>query len=342
MKKRIFSIIIYSFLLGGIFFLIYIFYPRKYDVLPHRKLANTKYWTMSTGSRIGYVLIDAKGQTKSYPIIYLHGGPGGVITEEIVKMLTPFSEDGYDIYAYDQIGSGSSERLDNIGKYTVERHQADLEEIVGKIEAEKVILLGQSWGSVLATFFAIDHPNKVDKMIMTGPGPVFPINGSLADVVAPDSLGIKEPQYSNQDANREVYTLRDKCIRWYTYVTGRKLISDGEVDDFFTHLNSALNKSTLYDPSLVKESSGGGGYYAHLMTFKSLMNIEDPRERMKKLKIPILIMKGQYDNQKWGFTREYVDLCERATLKVIPKAGHFIHVEQPEIYYQEIKNFLMR
>lgn len=342
MKKRIISITKYLFLLGVLTFLLYIFYPRKYDVLPYKEMANTNYWNLSTGSKIGYILIDAKGSKKSYPIIYLHGGPGGAITEKTISMLVPFSEDGYDIYAYDQIGSGSSERLDNIEEYTAERHQSDLQEIIKKIEAEKVILIGQSWGSVLATFFAIDNPNKVEKIIMTGPGPVFPINKSLAELRPPDSLNIKEPIYSNQDGNKEVYTFRDKCIKWYAYVLGNKLASDKEVDDFFTHLNSSLNRSTVYDTSLVKESPGGGGYYAHIMTLKSLNHIEDPREKMRQMKIPILILKGQYDNQKWGFIHEYIDLCNSATLKIVPNAGHFIDIEQPEVYYKEIKDFLRK
>ena len=340
MKKILFAITKYLFLPGVLIFLAYLFYPRKYDVLPHKTMPQTQYWTLSTSSKLGYTLIPAKGPKKSSPIIYLHGGPGGVITERILNMLAPLSENGYDIYAYDQIGSGSSDRLDNIEEYTAERHKSDLEEIVGSINAERVILLGQSWGSILATLFAVDNPNKVEKIIMTGPGPVFPINRSLAALAPPDSLHIKEPVYSNQDGNKEVYTFRDKCIRWYAYATGNKLVSDKQVDGFFTHLNNALNKSTLYDPSLVQEASGGGGYYAHIMTFKSLFSTEDPREKMRQLKIPVLILKGQYDNQKWGFTSEYLDLLGSDTLKIVPNAGHIIYVEQPKLYYQEIQEFL--
>jgi proline iminopeptidase len=303
-------------------------------------MANTNYWNLSTGSKIGYILIDAKGSKKSYPIVYLQGGPGAAITEKTIRMLIPFSEEGYDIYAYDQIGSGSSERLENIEEYTAERHTSDLEEIIKKIAADKVILIGQSWGSVLATFFAIDNPNKVEKIIMTGPGPVFPINKSLAALRPPDSLNIKAPIYSNQNGNKEVYTFRDKCIQSYAYILGNKLVPDKEVDPFFTHLNNSLNKSTLRDTSLVKESSGGGGYYAHIMTLKSLHHIEDPRKKMRQLNMNILILKGQYDNQRWGFTHEYVDLCNNATLKIIPNAGHFIDIEQPEAYYKAIKAFL--
>jgi proline iminopeptidase len=340
MKKKIISIIKISFLLGSIIFLIYIFYPRKYNVMPYKKMGDTNFWTLSTGSHIGYIHIAAKGRRKSYPIIYLHGGPGGAITEKIISMLRPFSDEGYDIYAYDQAGSGSSERFDDIEEYTAERHTSDLLQIVKKIDAEKVILMGQSWGSVLATLFTLNNPNKVDQIIMTSPGPIFPINKGLSELKAPDSLNLKESLISNQVGNEEVYTFRDKCIMWYAHSIGYKLIPDKEADNFFTLLNSSLKRSTVRDTSLAEESSSGGGYYAHLMTLKSLFHIKDSREEMKKSKVNILIMKGQYDNQKWGFTNEYLELFQNAKIKIIPKAGHDIHLEQAQLYYKEINEFL--
>jgi proline iminopeptidase len=303
-------------------------------------MVDTKYWKLETGSNIGYVYMEARAPKKPYPIIYLHGGPGANTTENIMKMLIPFSEAGYDVYAYDQIGSGSSTRLANLEEYTVTRHKSDLEAIIKKIEAEKVILIGQSWGSVLATFFVVDNPNKVEKIVMTGPGPIFPINTDLINLKAPDSLNIKEPKYSNQDGKKEIYTFRDKLIKWYACTFGNKLASDEEVDDFFTHLRTSLNRSAYFDSSLAKESAGGGGYYAHVMTYNSLLNVENPREKMKKLKLPILILKGQYDNQKWGLTQEYIELLPEAEMRIIPNAGHFIDIEQPELYYQEIVAFL--
>lgn len=339
LNKKAVSFSKYSFLLAGIIFVLYLFYPRSYDVRAYSELGNTAFWDLPTGSKIGYVHIEGKGQRMSAPIIYLHGGPGGAISEHIITSLSPFSEEGYDVYAYDQIGGGSSERLDDIEDYSLDRHQRDLEEIVKEIGAKKVIIIGQSWGSVLATFYAVDNPDRVEKIIMTGPGPIFPINWKLAEVKAPDSLNLKAPIFSNQDAN-EVYTFRDRCIRWMAKAMGQKLVVDAEVDDFFTLLNTSLNRSTVCDTSLINESPGGGGYYAHIMTYKSLNDAKDPREKMRKLQIPVLIMKGQCDNQEWGFAKEYLELFPNASLTIIPNAGHKIEVEQPKSYYREIKTFL--
>ncbi|MFK8058077.1 MAG: alpha/beta fold hydrolase [Saprospiraceae bacterium] len=340
MRHRIFSILKYSVLLTAVAFVAYLFFPREYNVLPYKELPTTTFWVLPKGSKIAYSFLPGKGQAEQYPIVYLHGGPGGAITERILESLTSFSAKGYDVYAYDQIGSGASDRLSDITEYSAARHVSDLEDIVKKIGAEKVILLGHSWGSVLATLYAVDNSSTVDRIIMTGPGPIFPLNRSLATLKAPDSLDIKAPTFSNQDGNTQIYTFRDKCIRWYAYTFSKKLVSDKEVDNFFTHLNSALNRSTVYDTSMDTPSYGGGGYYAHLMTMKSLYTIEDSREKMKDLTLPVLMLKGQYDNQKWGYSQEYLGLLPNSRLKIIPKAGHSIAVEQRELYRDEILKFL--
>ena len=72
---------------------------------------------MPTGSRIAYTLLPAKGPKKAYPIIYLLGGPGGWVDETVVRMMTPLTAEGYDVYLYDQVGSGWSERLADIREF---------------------------------------------------------------------------------------------------------------------------------------------------------------------------------------------------------------------------------
>lgn len=340
MRKKIFNIIKFSFLLGFGIFLLFVFVPRKYNVPKIQKRESTKYWDLPTGSRIGYVLIPAKGIKKSYPIIYLHGGPGGIITDETIKMLSPLSENGYDVYLYDQIGSGHSGRLKNIEEYTVDRHKRDLEEIIMKTGARKVILIGQSWGAMLATQFLADNPEKVEKLILTGPGPILPVRQELAGIKVPDSIRLKEPLYSNRQANKKTWSLRIKAISLWAIILGSKLASDKEADDFQTYLTNELNKSTVCDTPNALKAEGGNGFYAHLMTLQSFNRVKDPRPRLKNIHIPVLVMKGECDNQKWGYTNEYLEFFPNHRLVIIPGAGHSIAVEQPKLYLNVIREFL--
>ena len=87
MKKKIFKVVGYLLLIITLISLFEIFYPKNYNVPQLQQRANEQYWNLSTGSKIGYVLIKAKTTPKLYPIIYLHGGPGGHISDRDIKTL---------------------------------------------------------------------------------------------------------------------------------------------------------------------------------------------------------------------------------------------------------------
>ncbi|MEO0340078.1 MAG: alpha/beta hydrolase [Bacteroidota bacterium] len=338
--KQLLKILIYTCLLGFLFLLSILFIPRSYKVAQFTERPNTEYWKLSTGSTIGYQKLAATTTSNNAPIIYLHGGPGGIITDQTIAMLRTLTTYGFDVYLYDQLGSGHSSRLDNIEGYTVERHRQDLAAIIEKIQAEKVILFGQSWGALLAMEFLADHPDKVEKLVFTGPGPILPINSALSKKQSPDSLNLKTPKFSNQEGNRKAYNLRAKFLQYCAVTFGKKMSSDQEADNFFTYLNNELKKSTQCDPINIEPAGGGGGYYAHVMTVKSFRYTKDKRHKIKGLTIPTLIIKGQCDNQKWGFAEEYLQLLPNAELKIIEGAGHVVDEEHQEVYIETIRTFL--
>ena len=329
-------------LLGILGFLIALFAPRSYGTLPMPERADIRYWDLPTGSRIAYTLIPGKGTKKPYPIVYLEGGPGGAVTKGLIHIMTAFAEDGYDVYVYDQVGSGWSGRLADIREYTADRHKRDLEAIVQKTRAEKVILIGQSWGAILAGLFAADHPGLVAKMILTGPGPIQPLRPELTNLPAPDSLHLRGPYYSNHDGNERANNLRTRAMEMIATSFGRRLASDREADDFAAYLASNTNWSTVCDTSLIDRSParGGAGYYVQVMTVRSFRDLTDPRPKLMNSPIPLLVLKGQCDNQRWGFTNEYLQLFPHHRLVVVPDAGHGIYGEQPQRYLAAIREFL--
>ncbi len=130
MRIDIRRIVKYLILIGLVACLYTLFYPKVYNV-PHIKpRKETQFWDLTTGSRIAYTFIPAKGEKSAFPIIFMQGGPGGFYTNATIERFKPLAEKGFDVYLYDQVGSGYSERLENIEEYTAERHKRDLEEIV--------------------------------------------------------------------------------------------------------------------------------------------------------------------------------------------------------------------
>ncbi len=342
-NKKVARSIGWTLLILLIVFLYNVFWPRHYKVQSRENGKNRTYWQLSTGSTIAYTHISSTSKdTQAYPVIYLHGGPGGAISKRVIDDLKSLSNDGFDLYFYDQVGSGASSRLSDISQYTVQRQVDDLNEIIIKINSGKVILIGQSWGSVLAAVYLSKYPEKVDKIIFTSPGPIYPINKAEINLRAPDSLRLQAPLYTNKAASESSTNIRIRAITFFATHFGEKIASDKEVDEYADFLDSKAYKSALCDTAINLVNRGSSGFFVSIMTYKSLLLLKDFREKIKGTNMPVLILKGQCDNQPWGATNEYLNLFPNHQFVLIPNAGHFINVEQHEMYFREIKNFLLQ
>lgn len=339
MRRKILKTLKWVFLLlvGLFFFKACI--PSKFDTPIIKPRQTTKYWDLKTGSKIAYTFVQGKGNKKPYPLIYLHGGPGGYVHSKVIEVLGQLSEDGFDVYLYDQIGSGLSARLKNVDEYTATRHVKDLEAIVELLKSQKIILVGQSWGGALATLYAADNLNKVDKIILTCPGSIKPVCDTVEKLKAPDSLNLKDPLDVNSKVIAFALKPRYLAIRLWAFV-GKKLASDQEADSYLNKMATVFTKGLVYAPSKTLAEEGGGGGYSNIKTPTSYRKIEDPRPKLKNTNIPVLIIKGQYDHIPWGNTNEYITLFKNSQLKIIEKSGHDVYIEKPEEYLKTMKLFL--
>lgn len=322
----------------------FIFIPRSYPGVPAIQLIARGFLNLETGSMIAWYQIDQPldKDSANTPVIYLHGGPGGNVSTVNFHLLSKLAESGHTIFLYDQAGGGNSSRLKHISDYTVDRHLADLDEITQKMGFEKVILLGQSWGAVLATLYTAAHPEKVSRMILTSPGPIPPVDNRREHLSPPDSVQLRPPAATNAEANRKCYNLRMKTARMMAQRFGIRLVPNEEADRFQTYLGSELNKSVVCDPGNALPAEPGGGFYSQVMSMRSYIRYKDTRAEIRKISCPVLIMKGSCDNQAWGYTAEYLELIKTSNLQIIRDAGHSIAIEQPEAYLGLIQKFLLQ
>lgn len=315
--------------------------PGGWEHVAHNPLEWMEQVQLSTGSTLGVVLEKTDTLVKDLTVVYLHGGPGACTTPEVVKALRPLKAQGFHLLFYDQVGSGGSKRLHHINEYKLDRHVADLKALLDTQGLQKVVLLGQSWGAILASHFTGRYPDRVDRLVLSSPGPLYPIIKDRSAVKAPDSLRFMPPAHTNAEANQKWATWRTKTTLFLARYFGTKLMSDSEADAFQNWLNHDLNKSTTAkDTTMDLFPRGGQGFYAQWMTFYSLDNATDPRATLKRFPRPVLVMKGEYDNQSWGATSEYLELFPKATLRYCPGAGHSLLKDAPEWYTNTLFHFL--
>lgn len=102
-------------------------------------------------------------------IVVLHGGPGSDYRS--LLNCSRFAADGYFVVFYDQRGSGLSKRH---GKdvFTSRIFTDDLDAVIKyyRKPGQKVILMGLSWGAMLATAYVNDHPAEISGLVLMEPG----------------------------------------------------------------------------------------------------------------------------------------------------------------------------
>ena len=109
------------------------------------------------------------------PMIVLHGGPDFDISY-LLPELDRLSDKFHLIY-YDQRGRGRSADYVKPEDVTLESEMADLDEVREHFHLDKVVLLGHSWGTVLALEYALRQPERVSRLVLMDPAPA-----SAADV----------------------------------------------------------------------------------------------------------------------------------------------------------------
>lgn len=125
-------------------------------VLPHLELEGYRFHSESYGDIDDPV------------VIALHGGPGGDYRS--ILPLKALADDGYRVVFYDQRGSGLSPRV-NEKELNLQRFIADLDLFVEYFSPEEpVVLIGHSWGAMLASAYIGEHPEKVKQMVLAEPG----------------------------------------------------------------------------------------------------------------------------------------------------------------------------
>ncbi len=321
--------------------------PLKQTVEPIKPKEDTKYWNLKAGYKIAYTKIEGDSANINPSIIFLHGGPGGYIHSAIITQMKSIAQLGYNVYLYDQIGSGLSDRLPKPKDYSFERHLNDLNEIVAhQIKTDKVILIGHSFGGILATHFSAQHPEKVAKLILSSPGDLQPYrtnaDGSMANMDSiypiPTQYVFKSPievfEQTEKDFLQPRIVMSMICAMAFNF----KWASDKEFDDYTNTMASKFTKGMVADPKNVKPEEGGAGGYSHGFS-NYYGDLSDIRAKLKELNIPTLVLQGQYDQGEFSSVYEYVDLL-KGKYVFIENAGHIIWWDKPMQYNDAIIDFL--
>jgi len=111
------------------------------------------------------IYFEQSGNEDGLPVIFLHGGPGSGCNENHRRYFNP---DKYRIIIFDQRGCNRSTPNGCAENNSTQDILNDIESIRNKLNIEKLILFGGSWGATLALLYAEQYPQRVSAMILRG------------------------------------------------------------------------------------------------------------------------------------------------------------------------------
>jgi epoxide hydrolase 4 len=116
----------------------------------------------------GYV--DSKGVKIHYvtsgsgPLcVLIHGFPDFWYTwrEQMPELAKHFQ-----VVAIDQRGYNLSDKPEGVENYRLEKLVADVDAVVDHFHAKKAIIVGHDWGGMVAWTYAMQHPDKMDRLVI--------------------------------------------------------------------------------------------------------------------------------------------------------------------------------
>jgi proline iminopeptidase len=307
--------------------------------LPPAPVAGESRWRLPSGSQIRYVFLPARGRARPDPVVFLHGGPGVADLAGDAAYFGQLTADGFDVYVYDQLGSGGSSRLPNPADYTVGRDVRDLEQIRRRIGADRMILIGHSYGGLLAAHYLAAHPDHVAKLVLSSPAALNPADTSSARLTARLDAWQRLRVYAALVLPRALLAY---ALMQVNPAAAHHYLPDAEADAYNDRLYQ-LTEPALHCPGAshaLPPLHGTGFYRLQYPQSPAARPPADPRRRLAGLPTPTLILKGSCDYLSWRSALDYRNILPNATLVYLPGAGHNLYQDRPAAVLATIRAFL--
>lgn len=134
-------------------------WPQSINLIYH---AEHSWFTTINGVRIHY---QEAGDEKAPPIILVHGFISSTLIWSDVFL--PLADAGFRVIAPDLPGCGYSDKPRN-GEYTIESQARAVIGLMNRLDIEKAIIVGASYGGAIAAMIALDHPARVTRLVLIG------------------------------------------------------------------------------------------------------------------------------------------------------------------------------
>jgi proline iminopeptidase len=212
--------------------------------------------------------------------------------------------------------------------YLLPDYAADVEALRIHLGLEKHLLMGWSHGGMVAQQYAFTHPNSLSKLILFDTSACF--GEFLSDIEAAVQEFRNEPWFEDSFA-----ALKAEWDGRYETDEDMARLWAGEMKFYFKKFDSRAETYHARTKDLPVR-------IAPLKTFNDREAASmDLRPHLFKISVPTLVIVGRHDFiTNVAMAEELVKHIPYARLEIFEESGHFALVEEPEKFYQVIKEFI--
>jgi len=277
-----------------------------------------------------------RGQDATNPILlYLTGGPGNSDFGYTRTFLEPLEED-FVLVGWDQRGAGASyPALDPVSTLTLDSAVSDVielsEYLTGRLDQDKIYVLGNSWGSIIGVLAVERRPDLFHAYIGSGQM-VSPLE---TDAILNDQVKAHAERSGDEVLARKMELYGEPPYTdWQAY--GTVLETYGDLEPY-----TETEEYARGVPGIQGTGTPEYGFMDKVNVFRGLVDMGsalysqaqeiDLREDAPSLAVPVYFIQGSHEmTARSGLAEEYAAVVEapRVTVEVFDNSGHVPHFEE--------------
>ncbi len=255
-----------------------------------------------------FVHIYQQDETKEN-LILLHGFMGsGRAFESAIEALQAFCNP----ITIDLLGHGKTEAASSPGRFQSQKQADDLSVIIQKISNEQIFLHGYSMGGRLALQLAQAKPELLKGLILESTNP-----------------GMKNKRERNERKRLDEQRAKKIESNFGTFLEEWKLLplfrSEIDTDEDLKRYDEIQQQQNPQQMAFSLRGFGTGQM--------SAINLE-------KIEVPVLLLAGEKDEKYVRIMKGMNRRLPKSRLKIISGARHRVHLDKPDAFVNELKEFI--
>lgn len=259
------------------------------------------------------------------PLVILHGGPG-MSHDYLAPQLVELLADRYKLLFYDQRASGRSTGVSDTTRLTMTQFVQDLEALRRALDLERLNVLGHSFGGLLAMYYAVAHPARVEKLLLLD--------------TAPASWELNFPHFRQTIAARQT----DADRREMAEITGAP---GGQSDPRSMDRYYKLYFRTFFHDPRLSDSLRLGVDQQWLANIRVTNNRVwgdlgryDIHDQLERITAPTLILHGESSVISMEGAEAIHARIPNSQLIRLTNVGHFAYIEAPQCVMTAVMAFV--